>query len=211
MLKDNKITDKVDCWSLGIIMYQLLTRQFPFDSNSTITTNSNDVLSWPHIRQWILEGPVEFQTDPVPSKEGNPPPRIQMIKHTHITNPLGVIFFLDIAMTLVENLLAKDPRHRFSAGQAFADPYVELGLSKTGLFEQYKQVIHSHFDRLSSAASSFAPSSSPRPHHHSTSPKHIKLGKDICLPGNKQQRDGFDHWVERAPQPRYFENGQRIV
>ncbi|SAL99729.1 hypothetical protein [Absidia glauca] len=183
MLNDNKITNKVDCWSLGLIMYQLLTRQFPFGN----ITNSNDDLSWPDIRRWILEGSVEFKTSPVPCQE---------------------------AISLVEKLLAKDPSTRYSAAQAFVDRYLnELDLSKGSFFEQYIPMIQSHFDRISSAtiaSSDFAPSSFSR-HHHYLCPKNIKLSKKICPPGGKRQRAGFDQGVARAPQPRCFENGQRIV
>ncbi|CAO3601207.1 unnamed protein product [Absidia cylindrospora] len=215
---------KVDCWSLGLIMYQLLTMAFPFELKNRTTTaaDMDELETWEKHRKWILEEQLDLEADPIWS---------------------SVSAF---AKDLLTHLLEKDPRKRYSSQQAFDSDFIQHNNRKSGLMEGHLRVWSAYLEQVSStkidtlptsctspqqtltrmdvsttttAASSsnsnnnndLSPStlttttSSSSPSSHRLPPIHI--GTPIPIPGNKAQRDTFFAFINQAT-PMHFEDGR---
>ncbi|KAI8338237.1 kinase-like domain-containing protein [Chlamydoabsidia padenii] len=186
---------KVDCWSLGMIMYQLYATNFPF---TQLDTDNDD--EWVYIRQWILNGELDFTTLPVWSTVGPD------------------------TIPLLNNLLNKDPTRRYSSQQAFNTRYIQLDFSRYGLLEQYTRVMDPRHPTLSPPSpsvsiSSPSPSSTiatttittTRKRRAFSGFKSIEIRTPIPIPGNRQQQQSFNHGINHGPRPGKLENGLNII
>ncbi|KAI8080057.1 kinase-like domain-containing protein [Halteromyces radiatus] len=153
---------KVDCWSLGLILHQLLTRYLPFELDAEYkqeSINVDDHGLWKLQRQWILYGQVNINLPLISSQ----------------------------AISLTCHLLEKEPSQRWSSQQAFESPFIQDGLAKPWFLDAHNRMMDSFMmdSSVQMEDDLMMPSKSLLP-----TPK-VSIANPIPFPGDQAQRQAF--------------------